>query len=46
MLEKLMEKIKLVFHCFAHIEKNVSRLFCTGDIENINQAIEIYEKFD
>ena len=29
-----------------HIEKNASQLFCTGDIENINQAIDIYEKYD
>ena len=27
------------------IEKNASQLFCTGDIENINQAIDIYEKY-
>ena len=45
-VRKINGKIKLAFHCFAHIEKNVSRLFCMGDIENINQAIEIYEKFD
>ena len=45
-VRKINGKITLVFHCFAHIEKNVIRLFCMGDIENINQAIEIYEKFD
>ena len=27
-------------------EKNASQLFCNGDIENINQAIDIYEKYD
>ena len=43
---KTNEKIKLVFHCFAHIEKNVSQLFCMRNIENISQAIEIYEKYD
>ena len=40
-VRKINEKIKLVFHCFSHIEKNVIQLFCMGDIENINQAIEI-----
>ena len=42
---KINRKITLVFHYFAHIEKNASQLFCTGDIENINQAIDIYEKY-
>ena len=27
-------------------KKNASQLFFTGDIENINQAINIYEKYD
>ena len=31
---------------FACIEKPASQLFCTGDIENINQAIDIYKKYD
>ena len=43
---KINRKIKLIFHCFSHIGKNASQLFCTGDIENINQAIDIYEKYD
>ena len=45
-VRKINEKITLVFHYFACIEKNASQLFCTGDIENINQAIDIYEKYD
>ena len=44
--KKIHRKIALVFHYFALIEKSVSQLFCTGDVENINQAIEIYEKYD
>ena len=38
--------IALVFHYFARIEKNASQLFCKGDIEYINQAINIYENYD
>ena len=45
-VRKINRKIKLIFHCFSRIEKNGSQLFCTGDIENINQAIDIYEKYD
>ena len=36
----------MVFHYFACIEKNARQLFCTSDIENIKQAIDIYEKYD
>ena len=45
-VRKINRKITLVFHYFACIEKNTGQLFCTGDIENINQAIGIYEKYD
>ena len=31
---------------FARTEKPASQLFCAGDIENINQAIDIYKKYD
>ena len=43
---KINRKITLVFLYFPRIEKNISQLFCTSDIENINQAIDIYEKYD
>ena len=43
---KINRKITLVFHYFARIEKNASQLFCMRDIENINQSIGIYEKYD
>ena len=45
-VSKIDRKITLVFHYFACIEKYASQLFCTGDIENINQAIAIYEKYE
>ena len=44
-VRKINRKITLVFHYFAWIEKNPSQLFCTGDTENINEAIDIYEKY-
>ena len=45
-VRKINRKITLVFHYFACIEKNASQLFFPGDIENINQVIGIYEKYD
>ena len=45
-VRKINRKITLAFHYFACIEKNASQLFFPGDIENINQVIGIYEKYD
>ena len=45
-VRKINRKITLVFHYFARIEKNASHLLCTGEIANIYQAIDIYEKYD
>ena len=45
-VRKIYRKIKLVFHYFVYIEKNTGQLFWMGDIENINQAIDIYKKYD
>ena len=45
LVRKLNRKIMLMFHCFKRIRLNAD-LFRTGDIENITQAIEAYEKFD
>ena len=44
-IKKINRKITLIFHYFADIEKNASQLFCSVDIENIDKAIEFYEKF-
>ena len=38
-------KTALVFHYLAHVEKNKSELFCTDDIENTQEALDIYEKY-
>lgn len=45
LVRKLNRKIMLMFHYFKRIRLNAD-LFRTGDIENITQAIEAYEKFD
>ena len=46
MIKKNTTKISLVFHYFACIEKTASQLFCTDNIETINEAINIYEKYN
>ena len=43
--EKINNGIVLVFHYFASLEKSASNLFCMGDIENIDQAIDVYENY-
>ena len=45
-VRKINRRITLVFHYSACIDNNLSQLFCTSAIENINQAIDIYEKCD
>ena len=46
LLKELIEKL----HCFSNIfhaqKKNASQLFCTGNIESIDEAIKIYEKYN
>ena len=47
MLGTLIEKLHWFFIILhACIEKKATQLFYTGDIENINQAINIYGKYD
>ena len=43
--EKINNGIVLVFHYFASLEKSASNLFCMGDIENIDQAIDVYKNY-
>ena len=45
-VRKIGRKIILVFHYFACIERNTSQVFSTGYIENIKEALEIYEQFN
>ena len=42
-VRKIGRKIILVFHYFACIERNTSQVFSTGYVENIKEALEIYE---
>ena len=44
-VKKLNRKIMLLFHYFSKIKTHAGNLFCKGDIQNIDGAIEIYEKF-
>ena len=44
-IRSINRKIMLVFHYFAYIETNGCQLFCTGYIENLDKAVEIYENF-
>ena len=44
-VRNINRKILLAFHYFACIEKNTSQLFWIGDIENTNEAIDIYGKY-
>ena len=45
-VRKINREMTLVFHYFCVHRKNESQLFCMGDIGNINQAINIYKKYD
>lgn len=46
LIKKINRKILWVFHYLDSIESNVNMLFCTGDVENVNEAINIYEKYE
>ena len=45
-IKRINRKIALFFQYFSCIEKNASQLFCTGNIESIDEAINIYEKYN
>ena len=34
----------MLFHSFSQIKKNADNLFCTGDIKNIDEAINVLTK--
>ena len=44
LVKKLNKKITQIFHHFDCIKSTIDILFCTGEVENINQAIELYIK--
>ena len=45
-LKNLNRKITLLFHSFSQIKKYIDNLFCTGDIKNIDEAINVYENYN
>ena len=45
-IKKINRKIMWVFHYLDSIKSNVDMLFRTGDVENVNEAISIYEKYE
>ena len=45
-VKNLNRKIKLLFHSFSQIKKYIDNLFCTGDIKNIDEAINVYENYN
>ena len=45
-VKKLNRKLTLLFHSFSQIKKNADNLFCTGDIKNIDEAIDVYQNYN
>ena len=45
-IKKIGRKITIVFHWFEEIQKYSEQLLCTGDIDNIEEAINVYDKFE
>ena len=45
LIKKLNKKTAQIFPHFDCIKSNVDILVCTGEVENINQATELYEKY-
>ena len=46
LIKNLNKKITQIFYHFDCIKSNVDIVFCTGEVENINQVIELYEKYE
>ena len=44
-IKKINRRITLGFHYFASIEKSANDLFCMGDIENIDQVVDVYDNY-
>ena len=45
-IKKIGRKITMVFHCFEEIQKYTEQLLYTNDIHNIEEAINVYDKFE
>lgn len=46
LIKKINRKIMRVFHYFDFTKLTVNILFCTGNVENINEATNFYEKYE
>ena len=45
-IKKIGRKITMVFYCLEEIQKYSKQLLYTGDIDNIEEAIHVYNKFE
>ena len=45
-IKKIGKKITMVFHWFEEIQKYSEQLLCTRDIDNMEEAINVYDKFE
>ena len=43
---KINRRITTAFHCFEKIQKYSDQLLCTGEIDNIDEARDVYDKFE
>ena len=46
LIKKLNKNITQIFHHFDCIKSNADILFCTGEVENVNQVVELYKKYE
>ena len=45
-IKKIGRKTTMVFHWFEEFQKYSEQLLCTEDIDNIKEAINVYDKFE
>ena len=45
-IRKINRRITAAFHCFEEIQKYSDQLLCTGEIDNIEEARDVYDKFE
>lgn len=46
LIKKINRKIMRVVHYFDFTKLTVNILFCTGNVENINETINFYQKYE
>ena len=45
-ISEFNRKITLLFHYLEKIEEYASQLFCTGEVEKVNEVMNIYKDFE